>query len=233
MNFRLDIPLTPSSEQAARLLALQAAFAQVCNALAPLVRQTRSWHRVTLHHLAYRSLRGQFPQIGSQMVCNAIYSVSRHCRGLFQSPNSPFHLSKLGDRPLPLLQFSDSCPVYFDRHTLSLKDGVLSLYTLDGRMRFALKLDPQDEARFHQFKLREVVLNRQIVRPAAGQAVDARHQRFVLTFTLSDPDTDPQADDDAQLTVQAQTRANPLADAQPAPAVIPNYLKLEELHDSA
>jgi hypothetical protein len=241
MNFRLDIPLTPSSEQAARLLALQAAFAQVCNALAPLVRQTRSWHRVTLHHLAYRSLRAQFPQIGSQMVCNAIYSVSRHCRGLFQSPNSPFHLSKLGDRPLPLLRFSESCPVYFDRHTLSLKDGVLSLYTLDGRMRFALKLDPQDEARFHEMKLREVVLNRQIARPVASRGANPGRQRFVLSFTLSDPGRDTASDESveldtdigAQLSVQTTTSTQVGTAAQGAQVPVPAYLKLEELHESA
>jgi hypothetical protein len=248
MNFRLDIPLTPSPEQAARLLALQAAFAQVCNALAPLVRQTRSWHRVTLHHLAYRSLREQFPQIGSQMVCNAIYSVSRHCRSLFQSSASPFHLSKLGDRPLPLLQFSDSCPVYFDRHTLSLKDGVLSLYTLDGRMRFALKLDPHDEARFHQLKLREVVLNRQLAKPAAGQKPDPRRPRFVLSFTLTDPNADEGADSETDAQLNIHTGAAALIDATAQANVsqrsvdavlsadylpIPPYLKLEELHDPA
>jgi len=49
--------------------------------------------------------------------------------------------------------------VYFDRHTLSLKDGQLSMYTLDGRMRFQLGLTPEDLARFRQEKLREIVLS--------------------------------------------------------------------------
>jgi hypothetical protein len=61
---------------------------------------------------------------------------------------------------LPLLQFLPSAPVYFDRHTLSLKDGLLSLYTLDGRMRFQLTLKAEDESRFHHEKLREIVLAR-------------------------------------------------------------------------
>lgn len=157
----LRIPLNATPEQAARLQALQVAFAQACNALAPLVQQTRVWNRVALHHLAYRNLREQFPGLGSQMVCNVIYSVSRASRLLFQHPASPFNLARLGDKPLPLLRFADNCPVYFDRHTLSVKNGLLSMYTLDGRMRFALTLQPQDEARFQDSKLREIVLTRQ------------------------------------------------------------------------
>ena len=160
MNNVLRIPLNASPEQVKRLQALQTGFAQVCNALAPLVQQTRVWNRVALHHLCYRQLREQFPEMGSQMVCNAIYSVSRTARMVFQHPQSPFNLARLGSKPLPLLRFSDSCPVYFDRHTLSLKAGQLSMFTLDGRMRFQLALAAQDEERFHTQKLREIVLSR-------------------------------------------------------------------------
>lgn len=94
------------------------------------------------------------------MICNAIYSVSRTCRAVFQSPGSPFNVARMGDKPLPLLRFSESCPVYFDRHTLSLKAGQLSMFTLDGRMRFQLALRAEDEQSFHDRKLREIVLLR-------------------------------------------------------------------------
>jgi hypothetical protein len=160
MNFTLRIPLNTTAEQLARLLALQTAFAQVCNALAPVVQQTKVWNRVALHHLMYRNLRDRFPDMGSQMVCNAIYSVSRTCRMIFQHPQSPLNLARLGDKPLPLVRFADNCPVYFDRHTLSVKAGQLSMYTLDGRMRFALALKPEDEASFKEKKLREIVMSR-------------------------------------------------------------------------
>ena len=160
MNFVLAIPLNTSAEQAARLEALQTAFAEVCNAIAPTVQQTRCWNRVALHHLVYHNLRERFPQLGSQMVCNAIYSVSRTCRLVLQHPASPFNIAKRPGLPLPLLNFSPTSPVYFDRHTLSLKDGQLSMYTLDGRMRFQLELKPEDQARFRSEKLREIVLSR-------------------------------------------------------------------------
>jgi len=160
MNFLARIQLNTSAEQSARLRELQTAFAEVCNALVPIVRETRIWNRVALHHLAYKGLRERFPAIGSQMVCNAIYSVSRACRIVFQSPTSPFHLSRLGDQPLPNMQFLDSSPVYFDRHTLSIKAGQVSMYTLDGRMRFELALSPEDESSFHHRKLFEILLQR-------------------------------------------------------------------------
>jgi hypothetical protein len=160
MNFSVRIALTPSPEQHARLMALQSAFAQVCNALAPMVQQTRVWNRVALHHMAYKGLRERFPALGSQMVCNAIYSVSRASRLIFQTPGSPFHLSRLAGKPLPLLRFTDTCPVYFDRHTLSLKKGQVSMFTLDGRMKFQLALGAEQEAAFHTRKLQEIVLQR-------------------------------------------------------------------------
>ena len=201
MNSVLRIPLDASPEQVARLQALQSGFAQVCNALAPLVQQTRVWNRVALHHLAYRQLREQFPEMGSQMVCNAIYSVSRTCRLVFQHPASPFHLTRLGDKPLPQLRFAPSCPVYFDRHTLSLKGGQLSMFTLDGRMRFQLALRPEDEAAFHASKLREIVL---ACRPDGV---------YVLSFFLANPD-------------EPAAASNP---ALPASGEIPEYVMVEEV----
>ncbi len=112
------------------------------------------------------------------MVCNAIYSVSRASRLVYQHPHSPFNLGRLGDKPLPLLQFQDTCPVYFDRHTLSVKDGHLSMYTLDGRIRFHLALQPEAEASFHEKKLREIVLAR------------TPQDQFELSFWFSQPQPD-------------------------------------------
>ena len=186
MNQLLRITLAPSLEQFERLCVLQAEFARVCNALAPMVRDTRCWNRVALHHMAYKTLREQFPAMGSQMVCNAIYSVCRSSRLIYQHPTSPFNVARMGDRPLPLLRFLGTSPVYFDRHTLSVKDGRLSMYTLDGRMRFDLALSAADEAAFHGSKLREVVLTRE-----AGDA-------FVLSFWLGEADVPPPAEDGAE-----------------------------------
>lgn len=159
MSTIVEVPLNTTPEQASRLRALQQAFSAVCNALAPVVRDTRCWNRVALHHMTYRGLRERFPQLGSQMVCNAIYSVSRTSRLLYQAPGSPFNVNRLGSAPLPLIKFMPTAPVYFDRHTLSIKAGHLSMFTLDGRMRFELEVSPEKEARFHTEKLQEIVLS--------------------------------------------------------------------------
>ena len=162
MNSIIRVPLNTSPEQFERLLALQSAFAEVCNALAPEVQRSKVWNRVALHHLHYRNLREKFPALGSQMICNAIYAVSRTSRLVFQTPASPFSLAKLGAKPLPLLNFANSCPVYFDRHTLSIKGTQLSLFTLDGRMHFELTLPAEQLLLFKVAKLREISLTRRL-----------------------------------------------------------------------
>lgn len=199
MNSLLRITLQTDSEQKQRLLALQQVFALVCNTLAPMVRASRCWNRVALHHMTYKSLRQQFPALGSQMVCNAIYSVCRASRLVYQHSSSPFNSARLGGKPLPLLRFADNCPVYFDRHTLSLKGSVLSLFTLDGRMRFELALQPEASDALQTCKLHEVVL----VRRADGE--------FELSFWFE----------------RANGQGDLAADPAPADE-LPTYLIVEE-----
>jgi hypothetical protein len=211
MNFLIRVPLNTSPEQHARLCELRALFARVCNQLAPQVQQSRVWNRVALHHLHYRSLRAQFPELGSQMVCNAIYAVSKMSRLIYQAAASPYNVSRMPGKPLPLLKFADSCPVYFDRHTLSIKPGQLSLFTMDGRMRFELLLDADRLALFEQAKLREIVLNERL------------DKTFELSFSLVSADT-PDVIEGAQSNVSDEA----LGDAATAPeSSIPEYVSLE------
>jgi hypothetical protein len=79
---------------------------------------------------------------------------------LYQLPNAPWAGSG-SDVQLPLIRFAESAPVYFDRHTLTVKPGLLSLFTMEGRLRFQLKLDEQFTQRFADLRLREVVLMNQ------------------------------------------------------------------------
>jgi len=169
---RFSIPLQAGPEQVARLAALQALFVQACNSLTPLVRETHCWNRIGLHHMTYRQLRERFPQLGSQMACNAIYSVSRACRMVYQSPSSPWLVTRQPDKPLPLVAFDKGSPVFFDRHTLSLRDDAISMFTLDGRIRFEINLSAEQRAHFLNDRLREVVLQ---------QSAGAFHLAFVFT----------------------------------------------------
>jgi hypothetical protein len=141
-----------------RLDRLRLEFMQACNWLVPFVVAHHCWNRVALHHLTYHQLRASFPHLGSQMACNAIYSVCRSYRLLLTHSQSPFFGKSLKEGQLPQIQFLESSPVFFDRHTLSLQRNMLSLYTLEGRMRFAATLSEEDIAVFCEQKLREVQL---------------------------------------------------------------------------
>jgi hypothetical protein len=78
----------------------------------------------------------------------------------------------MNGKTLPVLQFLASAPVYFDRHTLSISNGVMSMFTMDGRMRFELNLSEVDQARFNECKLQEIVLR------SVGE-------QFTLSFSFS------------------------------------------------
>ncbi len=160
MERLIIVQLKSSEAQIAQLVALQSLFAKACNNLAPLVSQSRCWNRVALHHLAYKGLRESFPNLGSQMVCNVIYSVCRAARLVYQHPQSPWNVAKSEQKDLPVIAFSEDTPVFFDRHTLSIKKGQISLFTLDGRMRFELGLPEAEEMRFRTEKLREISLEK-------------------------------------------------------------------------
>jgi hypothetical protein len=237
MIFSFNVPLNVTPEQSKRLHALQIAFAEVCNALVPTVRETRIWNRVTLHHMTYKALRARFPEIGSQMVCNAIYSVSRSCRMVFQTPGSPFHLSVLGEKPLPMIRFLDTSPVYFDRHTLSLKAGQISMFTLDGRMRFQLTLKPEDERAFHERKLFEITLKRSgdmyLINFCFGDATGAENLLLAAVSVPSQPQPNVSAtaemparvSKDQAHVIPAVTSARK---APPQAVTLPDYVLIEE-----
>ncbi len=146
--------LTTSVEAFERLRRLQVTFASVCNSIAPVVSEQRCWNRVALHHLVYRRMREEFPELGSQMVCNAIYAVCKVARIVYQHPKSPFHYKEINK--LPQLKFMDTSPVFFDWHTLSLGDGKLSIFTLDGRMKFPMTLSQMQRDIVDSQKLVEI-----------------------------------------------------------------------------
>lgn len=217
MDHLIAISLDASPLQLESLRALQRAFAEACNAVAERAQAQRCWNRVALHHLVYHEMRERFPNLGSQMICNAIYSVSRACRLLFQNPQSPFAAAATSGGALPGVRFAPSAPVYFDRHTLSLRKGVLSLYTLEGRMKFAVSLSAAQEELFTHEKLKEICLSE-------------KNGVFALRFRLGEAAVDPAAAGDEAhelpeyllITESAANTANAASDqeaaGQPAPA---------------
>jgi IS605 OrfB family transposase len=127
-----SIRLEPSTEQASVLAALQAAYANACNLLVPVVQAHRVWNRVALHNLAYSLLRQQTP-LGSQMCCNAIFSVCKAYKALKRCGRIT------RDEPVPGIHF-DCASVHFDKRTYSLKGEAVSLNTLSGRVVIPMRL---------------------------------------------------------------------------------------------
>jgi hypothetical protein len=176
MNSIVHITLAMDAPMRARLDRLRIEFAKACNWVAPIAQANHCWNRVALHHLSYHGLREAFPELGSQMACNAIYAVCRSYRLLLSHPQSPYFGQKLAEGQLPYLAFLDHSPVFFDRHTLSLQKNVLSLFTLEGRLRFGIALNEVDEKRFRTEKLREIQLLSQnseyVMTMLFGEALD-------------------------------------------------------------
>lgn len=126
-SIRLDV----SSEQSEALFALRTAYAEACNGLIPLAVQHRCWNRVALHRLGYRLLRRETP-LGSQMACNAVFTVCKAYKALRENGG----IEK--DKPVPVIAFRRAA-VHFDKRTYSLKGERLSLYTLTGRIRVDMR----------------------------------------------------------------------------------------------
>lgn len=127
----VSIKLCTTAEQADSLLALQAAYADACNALVPVVIENRCWNRVALHKLSYYGIRANSP-LGAQMVCNAIFSVCKAYK-------AQVALKRIGKETVPKVCF-EKPSVHFDKRTYSIKKEVVSLYTLNGRIKVPMIL---------------------------------------------------------------------------------------------
>jgi len=121
-----SIKLDTSPRDARALTTLQSAYAEACNRLVPTVCEHRCWNRVALHKLAYSRLRAETP-LGSQMACNAIFSV---CKA-YRSQRKLGRIEKDGE--VPVIRF-DRGSVHYDRRTYRLMGESVSLYRLDGRI---------------------------------------------------------------------------------------------------
>ena len=129
MKRTISIRLETTEEQGQKLKQLQEAYHEACNQIVPFVRENRCWNRFALHQLVYSQVRKSSP-LGSQMVCNAIFSVCKAYRAKAILPNEE----------VPLIQFRSSRSVHFDKRTYKITDETISLYTLEKRIRVKMKI---------------------------------------------------------------------------------------------
>jgi hypothetical protein len=143
--------------QHASLVRMQEKFSEVCNEISDFVVKTSCWSRVGLHNMLYKQLRGKYPELGSQMICNAIYCVSRISKQNYQRANTPcFELVKKGITPK--ISYSKTIPLIFDKNTLSIKGDLMTLFTLEGRIRFKANLPDDVREKFFNEGVKEIIL---------------------------------------------------------------------------
>ncbi|MDE3055890.1 MAG: IS200/IS605 family accessory protein TnpB-related protein [Verrucomicrobiota bacterium] len=141
----IAIKLNISELQRESLCELQETFVQGCNQVAEVAFLTKERNRIRLHHLCYRTLRQSLPKLGSQMSCNVIAKTAA-CLKALKTPKQ--------------ILFKRECSVHFDKRTYSLKQGVLSLFTLRGRIRIPLEISGYHQGFLDIGTLREAELVR-------------------------------------------------------------------------
>ena len=145
MKRTIAIKLTLSEIEAQALTALQEQFSAACNRLASIALAEKERNRVRLHHLCYYALRKEFPELGAQMCCNAIAKTAQALKAL--------------KHPKAIL-FKNGCSVHFDKRTYSLKGTVLSLFTLEKRIRLCLEFSEFHKSFLDRGKVKEAELVR-------------------------------------------------------------------------
>jgi len=125
MKRTIALKLDLSQDQSDALLETQIVFSSACNQVVPFVVENRCWNRVALHHLCYYKVRENIPSLGSQMVCNAIKKACSSYKVL--------KIKKSQD--VPTIHFKDTGSVHYDKKTYSIKENILSLFTVSGRIK--------------------------------------------------------------------------------------------------
>jgi putative transposase len=139
MKFTISILLEPIKEQWLQLFELQHAYQSACTDLVPYVVSHRCWNRVDLHKLAYSKVRSS-SVLGSQMICNAIFSVCKAYK----------NRTILKGEEVPTIRFHKNRSVHFDKRTYSIKGDVLSLYTPKGRIKVKMEMGVFQQNYFSQ-----------------------------------------------------------------------------------
>lgn len=157
MRRTIAIRLLPTGVQAESLRALRAAFLAACNAVSSIAFQERESNRVRLHHRAYYAVRSAHPRIGSQLACNAIAAVAQSLRA-----------HQANGRPWTQVVFRADASVHLDARTYRLlpvpfRDGTengdyLSIFTMDGRERIALRIGAFQRGYLDRGRVREAEL---------------------------------------------------------------------------
>lgn len=99
----------------------------------PIVQKHHVWNKVALQKHVYHAILRATTQLGAQMCLKVIARVCQAYKALKENKRI-----KQG-QPVPAINFNRSS-VHFDKRIYSIKNNILSLYTLSGRIKIALNL---------------------------------------------------------------------------------------------
>lgn len=136
------IALEVDADASEKMHQTRSLYGQACNLLVPIVvsdtdRKDRLWQRYNLHKVAYPMVRTQVPDLGSQLACNVMRSVS----SMYQSWISN-HPKFSTDKKMVLPSISFRNPVvHLDKNTIRFFNNYTeaSLYTVNGRVSVRLR----------------------------------------------------------------------------------------------
>lgn len=143
----ISLKLSTDAAQAVALTNLATAFAKASNALVPIVVANRCWNRVALHHLGYHQTRAAVPELGSQMVCQAVRRVADAYKVI--KPRKGEDVKAITFKPTS---------VNYDCRTHWIKGEKASLYTLSGRIVVDIQMGKRQRDVINQGKLKESIL---------------------------------------------------------------------------
>lgn len=147
MQRTIALKIKASTFAKAALEKLTEAYAKACNEISLSAYEHLCWNRVALHNKVYSRTRAN-SSLGSQMVCNAIFSV---CKA--------YKAKKATKKPLEKpLQFRKNGSVHFDKRTYTMKENILSLYTLEGRIKVEMQIGEFQKGYLKQGILKEAEL---------------------------------------------------------------------------
>jgi hypothetical protein len=150
----IKILIKPNEVAAEKISKLQQVFSDACNEISEVAAANKCWGRAALHHLSYHTMRERYSTLGSQMLCNAIYAVTRAYKIVREKQPQQFNVKTENLK----VAFTPASPVFFDKNTLSLSKKKLSLFTMDGRLIFNVDIKDDIQRRFMTGKLKEITL---------------------------------------------------------------------------
>ena len=126
-----------------KLQRTQELFRRACNLLVDIIREDtekklRLWQRFNLHHAGYYRVREAVPELGAQLVCNAVRAVSAAYKTLLS--NSPKYV-KDKNLELPKIVFKN-VGIHLDARTLTFSKDRTTAIVFTSQKRVSVRLCP-------------------------------------------------------------------------------------------